>query len=97
MAMRYSRLAGVSGTVNVVAGTVINKIRAHSTAGGTITVATSVSGDTITITVPAGVNWEYDATNSAAPAGWAWLLQGAGTVVFSAGVDSYFIEYMAPG
>lgn len=73
----WSYLAGVNGTVVVAAGKRVIGIAAYSAAGGTLTID---GGDSVVI--PAGASIDI------APMG---NLVGP-TLVFSAGVTSYFVE-----
>lgn len=73
----WSYAAGVNGTVVVAAGKRVIGITAYSSAGGTLTIN---GGDTVTIPAGSSISIEPKG-NITAP-----------TIVFSAGVTSYFVE-----
>jgi len=73
----WTYAAGVNGTVVVAAGKRVIGIAAYSTAGGTLTID---GGDSVVIPAGAAISIEPKG-NLVAP-----------TIVFSAGVTSYFVE-----
>ena len=78
--------AGTSGTVTLPVGASIISIRAHSTAGGTVTI---FGGDAIPIVATFDLDLQFNHR--------LWVLKsGAQTVVFTT-TTSYFIEYVKSG
>lgn len=88
---RYSHFAGSAATVPVTAGQVVTRIRAHSSAGGTLIITPAGAAALPTIVIPAGAMWlalDFDPQ--------LYELVDGTTLAF-AGTDAYYVATQTVG
>jgi hypothetical protein len=89
--IRYSHLAGASGTATVPAGFVVSSIRAHATSAGTLVITPAGGSALPSIPLPAAAPWfaeEFDPEREE-------LLPGT-TLVFTS-TDRYYVGLFEVG